>query len=62
MTVTVYPPMPVTKCDRAPVTPQVFDNDADFALWLKAVSDAGDDCRLKLDAVDGVVSKWPSAK
>lgn len=55
----VYPPMPPTKCARLPDAPDVTASDNEWALYKNARDTAGDDCRDKLDAVDGVVSGWP---
>jgi hypothetical protein len=57
----VYPPLPPTVCARKPVAPPVEADDRAWALYKKADSDAGDDCRDKLDAVDQVVRGWPKA-
>ena len=51
----VYPPLPPTVCARKPVPPAVEADDRTWAIYKKADSDAGDDCRDKLDAVDAVV-------
>lgn len=56
---TVYPPMPPTKCLRAPVAPAPAASDNDWAAYKNARDKAGDDCRDKLDAVDATVSAWP---
>lgn len=39
--------------------PAIDASDNDWAAYKKDRDNAGDDCRDKLDAVDGVVSKWP---
>ena len=54
----VYPALPPTVCARKPVAPAVEADDRAWALYKKADSDAGDDCRDKLDAVDAVVKGW----
>lgn len=54
----VYPPLPPTVCARKPVPPPVEADDRAWVLYKKAVSDAGDDCRDRLDAVDAVVKNW----
>lgn len=55
----VYPPLPPTVCARKPTPPPVEADDRTWALYKKADSDAGDDCRDRLDAVDRVVGGWP---
>jgi hypothetical protein len=59
----VYPPLPPTVCARKPAPPPVEADDRAWAIYKKADSDAGDDCRDRLDAVDRVVKGWarPSA-
>jgi hypothetical protein len=54
----VYPPLPPTVCARKPVPPPVEADDRAWALYKRADSDAGDDCRDKLDAVDRIVKGW----
>jgi len=54
----IYPPLPPTMCARKPVPPPVEADDRAWALYKKADSDAGDDCRDRLDAVDVVVKNW----
>jgi len=54
----VYPPLPPTACARKPVPPPVQADDRAWAIYKKADSDAGDDCRDRLDAVDRVVKNW----
>ena len=54
----VYPALPPTVCARKPVPPAVETDDRAWAIYKKADSDAGDDCRDKLDAVDAVVKGW----
>ena len=54
----VYPPLPPTVCARKPAPPPVEADDRAWALYKKADSDAGDDCRDKLDAIDNVVRGW----
>lgn len=54
----VYPPLPPTVCARKPAPPPVQADDRAWALYKKADSDAGDDCRDRLDAVDAVVKSW----
>lgn len=54
----VYPPLPPTVCARKPAPPPVEADDRAWALYKKADSDAGDDCRDKLDAVDTVLRGW----
>ena len=54
----VYPPLPPTVCARKPVPPPVEADDRAWALYKKVDSDAGDDCRDRLDAVDAVVKDW----
>ena len=54
----VYPPLPPTVCARKPVAPPVEADDRTWALYKKADSDAGDDCRDRLDAVDRIVKGW----
>ena len=54
----VYPPLPPTVCARKPVPPPVEADDRAWALYKKADSDAGDDCRDRLDAVNAVVTGW----
>ena len=54
----VYPALPPTVFARKPVAPAVEADDRAWALYKKADSDAGDDCRDKLDAVDRIVKRW----
>lgn len=54
----VYPPLPPTVCARKPTPPPVEADDRIWALYKKVDSDAGDDCRDRLDAVDRVVRSW----
>jgi hypothetical protein len=54
----IYPPLPPTVCARKLMPPPVQADDRAWALYKKADSDAGDDCRDKLDAVDAVVKGW----
>lgn len=54
----VTPPLPPTVCARKPAPPPVEADDRVWALYKKADSDAGDDCRDRLDAVDRVVKSW----
>jgi hypothetical protein len=54
----VYPPLPPTVCARKPTAPPVEADDRAWALHKKADSDAGDDCRDRLDAVDRLVRSW----
>lgn len=54
----VYPTLPPTVCARKPAPPPVEADDRAWALYKKADSDAGDDCRDKLDAVAAVVKSW----
>lgn len=54
----IYPPLPPTVCARKPVAPAVAADDRAWALYKKADSDAGDDCRDRLDAVDAVAKSW----
>ena len=54
----VTPPLPPTVCARKPAPPPVEAGDRAWALYKKADSDAGDDCRDRLDAVDRVVKSW----
>ena len=54
----VYPPLPPTVCARKPAPPPVAADDRAWALYKKADSDAGDDCRDRLDAVNAVVTGW----
>jgi len=54
----VYPLLPPTVCARKPTAPAVGADDRVWALYKKADSDAGDDCRDKLDAVDRIVKGW----
>lgn len=42
----------------AKVAPAVEADDRAWAIYKKADSDAGDDCRDKLDAVDGIARGW----
>lgn len=58
----VTPPLPPTMCARKPVPPPVEADDRAWALYKKADSDAGDDCRDRLDAVDQVVREWAQLK
>ena len=53
-----YPPLPPTVCARKPAPPPVEADDRAWALYKKVDSDAGDDCRDRLDAVDAVVKSW----
>jgi hypothetical protein len=57
----VTPLLPPTVCARKPAPPPVEAGDRAWALYKKADSDAGDDCRDRLDAVDQVVGGWPKA-
>jgi hypothetical protein len=57
----VTPLLPPTVCARKPAPPPVEAGDRAWALYKKADSDAGDDCRDRLDAVDQVVRGWPKA-
>ena len=54
----IYPPLPPTVCVRKPAPPPVEADDRAWALYKKADSDAGDDCRDRLDAVNAVVTGW----
>ena len=54
----IVPPLPPTVCARKPAPPPVEADDRAWALYKKTDSDAGDDCRDKLDAVDRVVKGW----
>lgn len=54
----VYPAMPPTKCARKPEAPPVDADDTAWARYKRADSDAGDDCRDKLDEVDRVRETW----
>ncbi len=54
----IYPLLPPTVCARKPAAPAVEADDRAWALYKKADSDAGDDCRDRLDAVDAVVKNW----
>lgn len=54
----VYPPLPPTVCARKPISPPVEADDRAWALYKKGDSDAGDECRDRLDAVDRVVKSW----
>lgn len=54
----VTPALPPTVCARKPIPPPVEADDRTWAIYKKADSDAGDDCRDKLDAVDRVVKGW----
>ncbi|MEY4966390.1 MAG: hypothetical protein RL274_1973 [Pseudomonadota bacterium] len=54
----IYPPLQPTVCTRKPVPPPVEAEDRAWALYKKAESDSGDDCRDKLDAVDRIVRSW----
>jgi hypothetical protein len=58
----VTPPLPPTVCARKPAVPPVEADDRVWALYKRADSDAGDDCRDKLDAVDLVVRGWAPAQ
>lgn len=57
----VTPPLPPTVGARKPAAPPVEADDRAWAIYKKADSDAGDDCRDKLDAVDRVVGGWALA-
>ncbi len=58
----VYPPLPPTVCARKPAPPPVEADDRAWALYKKADSDAGDDCRDKLDAVNAVAKSWMKSR
>ncbi|WP_456095335.1 Rz1-like lysis system protein LysC [Paracoccus beibuensis] len=52
----VSPPAALLRCHGAPVPPSGAITQADVAAYVLDLSEAGEDCRSKLDAVRGYIA------
>lgn len=53
---TTVPPT-LLECQAEPVPPRPFQNDTEFAYWMVDLTQAGRDCRDKLDRVKSLLQK-----